>query len=765
MKGTYRFLLALLSVVGLALFAPGAVRAEAGSGKAESETGGGLEEVIVTATRREANVQDVPIAISAISGDSLRDSGIVDPRQLTGLAPNLYVDQGLTNGMTHVSIRGLASTDFSLGASSPVATYIDDIFQPFQFGLATQVYDLNRIEVLRGPQGTLFGKNATGGALSYYAQTPTRNREGYLQVDGGGGDFTHYDMEGAFNTPLTDALAMRISARIERRNDYVANLYDGSELGHYTNVSGRVQFAWTPSAATRVNLKLFGLKNRGDGPVYIGHYQGGECDPVAFLDIYNKCVDGVAAPDSPDSRRTSSDVPIKEDYDNYGATLKVDHDLRVGTLTSITGWQKGSIDVLTNDDGIAGDLFHSRQQSDTSQVSQELRFATDAAARVRAIVGAFGQYDKITADQGSASTTIDPATGFQYYTGSIDTQKTTTLAAFTSITADVAKNFSVIGGLRYSYERKTTDNHTVNLFGFNFENFSIRDFTNVPLAFSTMVATFPVDANFGDLEEFDVIAKNWNKLTWDLTFNYRPGADSLVYAKLATGFRSGGFPVGSAQVGTFTTVRPETVTSYELGFKSEWINHLLRVNGAVYTMDYKDMQVQTVNTTGPGLVLSNAASARAKGAELEVEAALTRGLHFKGGVGYSDATYKRYLSRFGPLDGNRLPYAPEWSGTLSGSYEARVSDRNSIEIGTDWSYRSEVFFDPYNTPNVNDRSRFMGDARISYGAFSDKGWRVTAYVNNLTNQDVRAFAYTIGYAVPSIYAPKRTWGLRAETEF
>lgn len=124
---------------------------------------GGLSEIVVTATRRETNIQDVPAAISAIDGEGLRDAGIVDPRQLSSLAPSLVVDQGLSSGQTHVSIRGIASTDFGLGSASPVAIYLDDVYQPFQFGIASQVYDLNRIEVLRGPQGTLFGKNTTGG--------------------------------------------------------------------------------------------------------------------------------------------------------------------------------------------------------------------------------------------------------------------------------------------------------------------------------------------------------------------------------------------------------------------------------------------------------------------------------------------------------------------------------------------------------------------------------------------------------------------------
>lgn len=723
---------------------------------------GGLEEIVVTATRRATNIQDTSIAVTAINGADLRDLRITNPRDLTSLAPNLMVDQGLADGMTHVSIRGLASTDFSVGASSPVATYLDDVYQPYQFGISSQVFDLNRIEVLRGPQGTLFGKNATSGSLNYYSQTPTDKQEGYVEIDGGAGNFDHYSLEGALNQPITDSLAARISVRLDRRNDYVSNAFDDSNLGHSTNMNGRLQLIWTPSNTTKINLKLFGTKRRGDGPISIGHWLGGEC--TFPFDIYNKCVNGVAAPDSRSPQSTYSDVPIREDFSSQGVTLRIDQQMGSASLTSITGAQRGSFNLLTNDTGTGGDLFHSLQHSDTSQLSEEIRLATSDTGRMRAIVGAYASYDEVEADQGSGSTTLPAAElGFEYYQGGLDTTYSTSFAGFASITGDVSDKFSITGGLRYSHERKHANNVTALYFGFNSVTFATRDFTTADLSYPVVSSRFTLDPNFGDAIEFDNRTSSWNRVTWDLTANYKPRPDQLLYAKVATGFRSGGFPVGTTSLGVFVELKPETVTSYEIGYKSEWLAHKLRFNAALYDMEYRNMQVQTVNTNGPGLVQSNAASSRAKGIEGELEYAPTRDLHLKANLGYSQATYLNYASAAGQLAGNHLPFAPRWSSSTGATYTFPLQQNHALFLNTDWSYRSVIYFDPYNTPGIGDSSRVIGNISVGYGS-QDKRWRVTAYGNNITDQIAKVFAFSLPFASPAVYAPGRLWGIQLSFE-
>lgn len=736
---------------------------------AQQESGsGGLSEIVVTASRRETNVQDTPIAITAIGGDALTKLGVTDPRQLSGLAPNLNVDQGLGNGQIHIAIRGQASTSFGLEASSPAALYIDDIFQPFQFGTGTQLFDLNRVEVLRGPQGTLFGKNTTAGSLNFYSQAPVFKDEGYFTVDLGGGDFGKYAVEGAFNKAITDDFAIRTSGRVEHRDDYVDNLTDGTKLGHYDNYSGRIQFQWNPGADTKINLKLFGTKNKGDAPIYISNgLSGNPCG--SGLEPYYLCdAEGQPGAVSNSSRKTYSPVPTYENYDNYGATLRIEQAFGDYALTSVSNIQKGHYAVATNDDGLPGDFFHSRQDSDVWQMSQEFRLATPATSPFRAIIGLYGQYDQIRSLQSSIASDIDivsdPFNAFYEYAQlNGGTTRHTTVASFLSATYDVTDKLSVIGGLRYTYERVALrDSVAIDMFGG-----PGRDITNDYFDFDYALSQY--DPSYGDVTEPFDGATSFRKLTWDATVNYKFTDDVLAYAKVGTGFRSGGFfPAPDGAASEYVTLRPETVTSYEAGLKTEMLNHKLRINTAAYLVDYKNMQVQSANQSGSGLGFANAGSARIKGLEVEVEAAPAAGLTITLSGGYNDGTYRKFFtlidSEMTDLSGSMLPYSAKWTAAAGFNYEVAVSERNSVSLSSNWTYRSRIFFDSTADDLVSDPSRIMGGARIGFGA-TDRGWEVAAYVNNVLNEDVRGFAFKLPFNVPTVYAPKRTWGIQTNFRF
>jgi iron complex outermembrane recepter protein len=751
----------LQAVCILLLAAPGATLAAASdtadAANPSADAGIALQEIVVTATRRESSIQDVPVAISAISGAALKDRGIVDGYQLSGLAPSLNVDQGQGNGETHVSIRGLSSTSFGLEANSPISTYIDDVYQSFMFGNATQMFDMNRIEVLRGPQGTLFGRNTTGGSLNYYTQAPTKKEEGYVNLDVSGGEFRRYSLEGALNEPLGDTLATRFSFKVDRRDAYIDNLYDGTKLGAYLNYNARVQFAWTPSQDTRVELKLFGLRSTGDANVYVNTgYSQNPCE--TFVGAFFLCdANGTPAPPAPDNRHVYSEAPQFERYDNFGAVLNVKQSFGDYTLTSISNVQKAHYKVATNDDGAASDFFHSRQASNNWQASEELRLATPASAPLSAVVGLFSQYTNILAKEGSVSSSplVDPL--FQNALDQYNGEDDTSLAAFSSITYKINNVFSLVGGLRESYEHIHESLAQLSMGG--------RQMREEDVIITDGLKDF--DPAFGDLYSPLDAAHNWNRFTWDITANAKPTENSLLYAKVGTGFRSGGIftaPAGSDSL--FVVLAPELVKNYELGWKSEWLEHRLRVNGAAYWMDYNNLQVQTTNANGPGLAYSNAATARVKGIELEVDASIMKGLTLSGGLGYSHASFLNYQTlQFGVpvnLSGNPLPYAPQWTGNFAASYEYLLGAAHSVSFDTNWSYRSAIFFDPNALRATEDPSRIQGSIRISYGQ-QDHGWRVAGYVNNVNNVNMKAFSYFAAggnsiLIAPAIYAPGRTFG-------
>ncbi|GLT00684.1 TonB-dependent receptor [Sphingobium jiangsuense] len=773
---------ARISLVALSLGTSTVALAQAGgdaSDRQQAQADGYLSDIIVTATRRDTNIQDTPMAISAITGESLRSAGISQPSQLSSLAPSLQVDQGFGNGQTHVSIRGIASSDFGIGSNNPVALYLDDVYQPYQFGLSSQVFDLNRIEVLRGPQGTLFGKNTTSGVLGYFSQTPVNREEGYLQLAGGGGDFTHYNLEGAFNKPLTDDLAMRVSLRVDRREDYIDNLYtgpepnDGREIGDYWTYGGRVQLKWDAGTGTQVLLKIFGVKSKGDGPVYTTPYYGDPCDPARpFFPGGYICATGTAGPASDDPRKVYSNVPTVESFDNYGATLRIDQQLGGSTLTSVSAWGKGHYRAIANADGVAADAFQSIQASSTKQYSQEVRIATPASSPLRAVLGGFVQYDEITTDQGSASTQLDvpgAVFGYDYYSGSLGHQKDTSLAAFSSVTYDISPAFSLIGGLRYSSERKKVQ--------VNYLSAGFLDLLQDDVSYTVVTARHGLAPTLSYSD-----AKTFSRVTWDGTVNFKPGEGTLIFARVSSGFRSGGYQIGISDPSSYNPAKPyidpETVYSYELGFKTELFGRRLRLNGSVYQSDFDDLQVQLTNTSGTGSRLTNAATARVRGAELEFEWAPGRLFHLNGSVGYNDARFRRYVTvdpnrpRGGNATGNRLPYAPEWTANLALDYKVEVGADHSIDFNTGWNYRSRVYFDAFQEQLSSDPDRLIGSVRVSYGTVGT-GWRVTAYADNVTNQIQKVYVFPFGGAgvpnsfliAPTIYGAGRTFGLQAAFDF
>ena len=743
---------------------------------------GALEEIIVTATRRTTNIQDTPLSISAVSGTRLRDAGINHPRDLSGMAPNLHVDQGLAVSQTHVSIRGIASTDFMLGASSPVAVYIDDVYQPVTFGVATNMYDMNRIEVLRGPQGTLFGKNTTSGALNLYSQAPTSELEGYVQFDGGGGEFGHYSVEGAFNTPVSDQVSIRLSGRYDRRDDYVNNLLDGTEEGSYDSFNGRAQILWQPSDDTSVHLKLYGVDYEGDGPVYSAQYLHDNCAAVnagvaGFVAAY-ACPDGInLLPDSPDQHNVNSEYLGTEAFSQIGLVAKIEHEFSDYVLTSVTGWQDGDFHLSQNDDGVATDLFHSTQISDTNQISQELRLATPEERRFRAVLGLFYQYEDYDASNIAVSTELDTGTtpfvdnfGLDFLAGSRTSQETESYAVFGSFTYDVADNFSLTAGVRYSDEERDISDIFIGLNGFNYVTFGLH---NPVLDLTQRVSREDADAipfdPLADVLEVNEFERSWDDVTWDVTANWTPNDDLLFYARFANGFRSGGFSTGIVAAGTFAIIDPEDIMSYELGFKSEWQNGSLRLNGAVYHNEYEDMQVQQVALAGFGLTLVNAASSEITGVELELEYAPTEALYLMGSLGYNDATFKDYpitdpRAPTGNNSGNPLPYAPEWTTNLIADYTVAL-DNFDLVFSTKWTYKDDYYFDAFMDPLVHEDSALVGDLQLAVLP-DGHNWRVTAYVQNVTDNTRRAFQYQLENTLaPAVHMPERLWGFRVAYHF
>ena len=469
------------------------------SGKGSSDAPAELTEITVTATRRETTAQSTSISMTAIGARELSALGISSPSDLTQLVPNLEVSQGYGSGQARFSMRGLGVSDYPLQAVSPVALYLDDVYQAYTFGVGTSLFDLNRVEALRGPQGTLFGKNTTGGAINYFSAPPTDKLEGYTNVEGGGGQFDHYAAEGVLNAPLiSDVLLSRLSFRMSGRNDYVENLTDGSSMGHRSDYNARLQLQWLPGPNTVVNLKTFGAVSKGDGTIYHGFYLTDVCNPVFGVGAYFNCKGGVPAPSVLSSSQVYSYLRPSETFQNYGATLHVDQNLAAGfALTSVSNYTNVRYQGRTNDTGSGADFFHSIQEMSLWQGSQELRLATPVDRPVSVVAGLFAMYDSTVSPNTSIST--EPGEPYDYAQVVHTDQDTTTYALFASTTWHFANQWSLIGGLRESSERKK-----INLTGIDLNSgtFYLTNYgVNVPggISNNTLLSMDPLNSSVSDL--------------------------------------------------------------------------------------------------------------------------------------------------------------------------------------------------------------------------------------------------------------------------
>ena len=712
--------------------------------------------------------------MTAIGADELTALGISSPSDLTQVVPNLEVSLGYAAGQARFSMRGLGVSDYSLQAVSPVALYLDDVYQAYTFGVGTSLFDLARIEALRGPQGTLFGKNTTGGAINYFAAPPTDKLGGYTNVEGGGGQFDHYAAEGVLNAPLiADVLLSRLSFRMSGRNDYVQDLTDGSSLGHHSDYNARFQLQWLPGPDTVVNLKTFGAVSDGDGTIYHGFYLTDVCNPALGVGVYFNCKGGVPAPTPLSSSEVYSYLRPSETFQNYGATLHVDQELAEGyALTSVTNYTNVRYQGRTNDTGSGADFFHSIQEMSLWQGSQELRLATPVDRPVSVVAGLFAMYDSTVSPNTSIST--EPGEPYDYAQVVHTDQDTTTYALFASTTWHFANQWSLIGGLRESSERKKINLTGIDLNSgtFDLTNYNV----NVPggisnntlLSMDPLNPPFPIYPQFGDVKFSQFESRTYNKLTWDATLSYQATQDALLYAKASTGFRSGGFNTYATLPSAISTVQPETVQAYEMGAKTEWLGHRLRLNGDVFYYNYTNQQVQSIVGSTAGTRLSNAGASLIKGAELELEASPISAALLSASMGFTEARYTTFNTVLNgepiSLSGNYLPYAPRFTASALGRYTWPLGDAKSFTAQTSWSYRSTVYYDPFNLSYTSDGTLILGAVRFTLDVSPTSS--LYLYSENIGNRRYTSFSYYVaGINGSDVYGDRRTIGVGYRNKF
>jgi len=682
--------------------APATVWAQAApvaASTAGSETS--LEELVVRAQRRDERLQDVPIAVTAISGKGLAENRITDSTDLVRLVPNLQIN-GAFGSIPKITIRGIGTNDFNLNVQPAVGTYIDDIYIAPPPAQNIALFDLERVEVLRGPQGTLYGKNTTGGAINYYSANP--GPEFGMGASATIASYGRFEQEGHINIPLSDAGGVRVAFIHRKDNGHWNNLYAQAPRGDGDFVdswAGRVKAVFDLSETVRFSGSVYGGHSDGDAThrVPVGTFPGGG-DIVGYVDPPG-VDDGTGDKLGLDRVRVLS------------ADGRFDVDLGDFKLTSITGAGKVTRRTQQDADYSQNDVINIVTDGDQRYLTQELQLARTWDT-FSLIVGA--HYFREKQDVGGvldffncvATATCKPKAPIPHFQQvTAYSQKNTSYAAFSQANWKLTEKLNVTGGLRFTHETADYD-------GASSPN---------PL----YPALFPGWPRY-------VTSKTWKDLTWKLGVDYKPTEQALLYATVGTGFRAGNWNGGAFQ--RFEEIRapvdPEHMTAYEAGFKTQWLEQTLRINGSVFYNKYKDLQVSVFRNAS--VVQDNAADANIYGAELEVAWRPTRELLINWTAAGLNAKYKDYVTSVGAdLSDNTMVNAPKFNTNLSAEYHLALGDDWELIPAADVRYQTKVWYRPEN--DLGERPYAIANARLTLKS-TQNNLSVSVFATNLFDKRV-----------------------------
>jgi iron complex outermembrane receptor protein len=747
-----------------------------------------LETITVTARRREENVQSTPVSVSAFSGAALEERNVQTSADITRFTPNVQFDGAASESgggaSSQISIRGIGQTDYVLTVEPAVGVYLDGVYIGKSMGSLLDAVDLERLEVLRGPQGTLFGKNTIGGAIQLISKRPTATLDYYGQVTTG--SYDRLDAKAAVSGPLSAAVRVRLSGAYQSRDGFVKRVSptgvdSGQRQGDMDRLSGRLAIEADLTPDLLATLSLDGTRIREHSP---GQILVKADETAAFAGLYNLGVPGgVCLPSAGagrlsnplcynsqwvrplDSRETTNTGPNVSNTDVFGAGLTLEQKLDGATLKSITAWRKVKVDI--SQDLTASPYYYNfiGQQIDTKQFSQELQLLGDALdARLHYVLGLYYLHET-----GQQVFPVELSL-VQFLSGG--RIRNDSYAAFGQVTYDLTERLSVTAGLRYSDETRR-----FNPAGQIIQGYASLSPTPVPGRVNVIAGAFGGPGT--PLFPAGWYSRGSDALTPMVSANYKFSDAVMAYASFSKGQKGGGFtmryfpPVvpaaGTDPNDIVSYAGPEKASSYEAGLKSELFDRKLRFNVAAFYTDYKDIQITyNIDPDGAGPigafvpVLANAASARIKGVEIESSAALTPWLRLDGSLGYTDAEYRTFSAQaranYPGADGFEIPNTPKWTFNLGGTGTLFDDDKGRAQIRVDYSYRSGQFKEFSNDPTLYQKKVGLLNASLTYRTPDN---RIEASVGgtNLTDKTYIVSGVSnggIGYAQAIVSRP-REW--------
>ena len=731
-----------------------------------------LEEIVVTAQRREQALNDVPISISAFGADNIRDLGYVDVTQISNQTPNLDVKYAWGNSMPVFTIRGVGMNSFQASDTSSVGLYVDDVFQTSIATMGAFLYDIDRVEVLKGPQGTLFGRNTNGGAINYLTKAPsTESSDGYVRVDAA--EYNRFGVEAAFGAPIGDNWAGRVSfMTIQQGDGWVFDRTSGKDIGEVDLTAVRAQLLYQPSEDFSTRLIVFGSRDRSQ-PVYFQHLgtldvndpsnfcpsilNENRIDPAQCVDIlgYSDTDNDPYAGDYTDDFDTFINSEANLENDNVGFTLHIDKSWDTMDFRSVTGYQTYDRFQPKESDGNPALLVDFLFASDISAVSQEFRLSSNTD----------GRFSWITGFQVSADEVEENPDRIGY----LD---------------DIGVRF----GLRYKQERFNAGLYGQGIWAINDRwNLEVGGrFVYDDVDFS---ATTYIDVNPDPNEVTELVVAGCpdpagaielacqlddTAFTWKVGLDWSPSDDMLLYGSVSSGYKPGGFNGGlNTNSELYTPFEEEEVLALELGIKATFWDGRAQFNAAVFDYDYEGLQASTPrpaeNQAGVLTFLTNLETADITGAEAEFRVALTENLEINLGASVLDTKNNDPGENFdGPLGNSprKLANSPEQTFNATLAWDIPLSGGSAFRFFTDYTYEGDHFKQIVNIPWLEHTNQ-LWNARLAWRS-AGGNFEIGAYGKNLTEEeyvvdDLGAGA-SLGWGVLVLGMP-RVFGVDATYSF
>ena len=668
---------------------------------AVAQEASGIQEIIVTAQKRQESLNKVGLTVAVLSGEALKERQITSIQDLTASIPSMsYADTPTSSPI--ITLRGVGFFDTTLSATPAVSLYMNQVPLPYPIMAAHGIFDLQRVEVLKGPQGILFGQNSTGGAINYVPAAPTDTLDMGASVTVG--NYNTMSEEAYISAPLSDVLSFRLSQRVQHTSGWQKSLTrpDGpdSRNGKKRVYEGRLLVDFEPSDTVKFQLNLNGWKDKGE-------------PQAAQLVGFNVQIPGFANPDvlaSPlaPADNTAADwvagLPKRDNY-FYQFSLRGDIELLDDvTLTSVSSYSRLKQHESIDWDGTAlEEELYNPEKGSIKSFFQELRLANGGANRFRWMIGGNYQDDKIHQFSWYRWYTASTATAFGIQGDNIFyvDQKTRSAAVFANLEYDVVPQLTAKAGVRYTHAKLSTNNcgadinepYDVGEIFYGAGNYTPGDC----FPFNDLGETINGVAPFTP-GRFIASGKD-SKVSWKFGLDWRPADGVLVYANVAKGYKSGGFPsIGASVWSQFLKLKEESVIDYELGAKLSLLDRRLQINGAAFYYDYKNKQLRA-RTNDPvwGWLdsVQNIPKSTVKGAELEVTAVPIDGLTLLASASYTKGEIDKFVGEnaaglSGDFAGSAMPYSPKWNLSFDGQYKFPVGGDVEAFLGGTVTYRSKT---------------------------------------------------------------------------